>query len=91
VRLYADGGGGPAGGGYHLYRQRRKIKFNPLAARDPDRALPLEERATGGLGIYMVKKSMDGLSYEYRDGQNILRLRKNLGLRREKACACFAS
>ncbi len=32
----------------------------------------------GGLGIYMVKKSMDDVSYEYRDGQNILKIRKNM-------------
>ena len=32
----------------------------------------------GGLGIYMVKKTMDGVSYEYKDGQNILRITKNI-------------
>lgn len=37
---------------------------------------PLGERKIGGLGIYMVKKSMDEITYEYRDGQNILRIKK---------------
>ncbi len=41
--------------------------------------LSLEEREIGGLGIYMVKKSMDEITYEYREGQNILRIRKEIG------------
>ena len=45
---------------------------------DPDISLSAEEREIGGLGIYMVKKSMDEISYEYRDGQNILRIKKNI-------------
>jgi len=53
------------------------VKFDPLAREDPDLTLSAEERGIGGLGIYMVKKSMDELSYEYRDGQNILRIKKN--------------
>lgn len=54
------------------------VKFNPLAKTDPDVTLPAGEREIGGLGIYMVKKSMDDVSYEYRDGQNILKIRKNI-------------
>ena len=52
--------------------------YNPLAKPDPDVTLPLEEREVGGLGIYMVKKSMDNITYEYKDGQNILTIEKNL-------------
>lgn len=52
--------------------------YNPLAREDPDITLSAEERQIGGLGVYMVKKSMDDVSYEYRDGQNILRIKKNL-------------
>lgn len=37
-----------------------------------------EEREIGGLGIYMVKKTMDDISYEYKNGQNILRIKKNI-------------
>ena len=52
------------------------VPFDPLAKPDPDTTLPASERSVGGLGIYMVKKSMDEVSYEYRDGQNVLRIRK---------------
>lgn len=54
------------------------IPYDPLAKDDPDVTLSAEERGIGGLGIYMVKKSMDDLSYEYRDGQNILKIKKNI-------------
>lgn len=54
------------------------IPYNPLAKEDPDITLSAEERQIGGLGIYMVKKSMDDMSYEYKDGQNILRIKKQL-------------
>ncbi len=54
------------------------IPYNPLENKDPDITLSLEEREIGGLGIYMVKKMMDELSYKYADGQNILRMKKNL-------------
>ena len=54
------------------------VPYDPLAKTDPDTSLPLEERQIGGLGIYMVKKSMDALSYEYKDGKNILSIRKNI-------------
>ncbi len=54
------------------------IPYDPLAKADPDTTLSAEERQIGGLGIYMVKKSMDDISYEYKDGQNILSIKKNL-------------
>ena len=55
----------------------RGIPFNPLDQKDPDTSLPAHERRIGGLGIYMAKKSMDHMHYEYKDGQNILTFRKN--------------
>ena len=54
------------------------IPFDPTARTDPDITLSLEEREIGGLGIYMAKKNMDGMTYEYRDGRNVLRMWKNL-------------
>ena len=54
------------------------VPYDPLAKDDPDITLSAEERQIGGLGIYMVKKSMDDISYEYKDGQNILRIKKNM-------------
>ena len=52
--------------------------FNPLGLADPDVTLSAWERKIGGLGIYMVKKSMDDIRYEYREGKNILTIRKTL-------------
>ena len=52
-------------------------KFNPLDREDPNINASSEEREIGGLGIYMVKKIMDDVSYEYKDGYNILTLVKN--------------
>ena len=52
--------------------------YNPLAAEDPDTTLSAEDRKIGGLGIFMVKKSMDELSYEYRDGKNMLSILKKI-------------
>ena len=52
--------------------------YDPLAKEDPDTKLSAEERQIGGLGIYMVKKTMDDVSYEYKDGRNILKIKKNL-------------
>ncbi|MDE7019226.1 MAG: ATP-binding protein [Lachnospiraceae bacterium] len=54
------------------------VPYDPLAKEDPDTNLSAEERQIGGLGIYMVKKSMDEIAYEYKDGQNILTIKKSL-------------
>jgi len=54
------------------------MPFDPTAKADPDTTLSAEERGVGGLGIFLVKKSMDEISYEYKDGQNILKIKKNL-------------
>ena len=54
------------------------IPFDPLAKADPDVTLSAEERKIGGLGIYMVKKSMDAMEYSRKDGQNILTITKKL-------------
>ena len=54
------------------------VPYDPLAKEDPDTTLSAEERKIGGLGIYMVKKSMDDITYEYRDGHNILKIKKHI-------------
>ena len=56
----------------------RGVPFNPLKKADPDTSLSAEERKIGGLGIFMVKKTMDAVDYEYRDGKNILRIKKSM-------------
>ena len=54
------------------------IPFDPLKQIDPDTSLGVEEREIGGLGIFLVKKTMDDISYQYRDGCNILCLKKTI-------------
>lgn len=50
--------------------------YNPLENEEPDTTLDLEERDIGGLGIFLVKKNVDEISYEHSDGKNILRMKK---------------
>ena len=54
------------------------IPYDPLKQEDPNTHLPAEEREIGGLGIFMVKKTMDDITYEYKDRQNILTIKKNI-------------
>ena len=54
------------------------MPYDPLAKPDPDVTLSAEERQIGGLGIYMVKKSMNDVRYEYTDGKNMLTIVKKL-------------
>ena len=56
----------------------RGVPYDPLKKADPDVTLSAEERGIGGLGIFMVKKTMDDISYVYKDEQNILTIRKSL-------------
>ena len=56
----------------------RGVPYNPLENKDPDVTLDIEERKIGGLGIFLVKKMMDEISYEYAAGQNILKLKKEI-------------
>ena len=54
------------------------VPFNPLEHDDPDIDAPADDRKIGGLGIFMVKKTMNMVEYEYSQGQNILKIKKNL-------------
>jgi anti-sigma regulatory factor (Ser/Thr protein kinase) len=54
------------------------VPFNPLEKEVPDFTIPWEERQIGGLGIFMVIKCMDDVTYEYTDGENILSVMKKL-------------
>ena len=53
------------------------IPYDPLQNKDPDITLSADERPIGGLGIFMVKKSMDNMTYEYKDNKNRLTITKN--------------
>lgn len=56
----------------------RGRSFNPLDEDDPDVTLEARLREKGGLGIFMVKKIMDEIFYDHRDGMNILTIREHL-------------
>ena len=55
------------------------VPYDPLAKQDPDISLSADDRQIGGLGIFMVKKTMDDMRYEYKDNQNVLTIRKVIG------------
>ncbi len=54
------------------------IPYNPLEKPDPDVDLPIEKRDIGGLGIFIVKNTMDKMFYERKNNQNILTMIKNV-------------
>ena len=56
----------------------RGMPFDPLKKADPDVTLSVEEREVGGLGIYLVKKTMDDMKYRYENGMNVLTLYKHI-------------
>jgi len=56
----------------------RGKEYNPLSREAPDTSLPLEDREIGGLGILLVKKNIDTIDYEYREGKNILTIKKKV-------------
>ena len=51
--------------------------YDPTRQADPDTTLGAEEREIGGLGIFMVKKTMDRIAYTYADGMNVLTVEKS--------------
>ena len=53
--------------------------FNPLEKEMPDTTrLKAKERPIGGLGLFMVKRFMDSIAYDYQDGQNVLTMQKKI-------------
>ncbi len=58
-----------------VFRDQGK-PYDPLQKEDPDIARKLEDREVGGLGIFLVKKTMDDMRYAYEDGRNVLTLIK---------------
>lgn len=53
--------------------------FDPLSRPDPDTSLPLDEKPVGGLGVFLLRRLMDGVDYRHEDGLNVLRMTKRLG------------
>ena len=66
------------GGTAEIEFRDRGIPFNPLEREDPDVTLSAEQRGIGGLGIFMVKKTMDSVRYRHENGENVLTIRKAL-------------
>ena len=56
----------------------RGIPFNPLEVKEPDTTSPGDQRPIGGLGIFLVRKTMDAVEYRHEDGFNILTIRKKI-------------
>ena len=56
----------------------RGLPYNPLEKADPDVSLSAEDRPIGGLGVYLVKKTMDRMAYAYQHGQNVLTIHKTI-------------
>jgi len=54
--------------------------FDPTKADDADVNADLSERPVGGLGIFLVRQNMDDISYQRKDGKNILTLTKLLNI-----------
>jgi len=54
------------------------VPFDPLAKEDPDTTPEGTIEREGGLGIFLVKEMMDGVSYTYEGGRNTLTIQKNL-------------
>jgi anti-sigma regulatory factor (Ser/Thr protein kinase) len=54
------------------------MPFDPTLKEEVDTTLSAEERPIGGLGIHLVRKLMDDISYQYVDNKNVLTLKKKL-------------
>lgn len=54
------------------------IPFDPHAAPAPDLDAPIEERKPGGLGVHLVKATMDDVRYRREDGRNVLIMRTSV-------------
>ena len=55
------------------------MPFDPLKRDDPDVTLSASERSIGGLGIFVVKRTMDSIDYKYEDNKNVLSIHKKFG------------
>ena len=54
------------------------VPFDPLKKEDADTSPEALKAREGGLGILMVKKMMDDVTYQYEDGKNVLTIQKTL-------------
>jgi serine/threonine-protein kinase RsbW len=66
------------GGEFYLILKDEGKPFDPTRTPPPDLTSELEKRKIGGLGIYFARRVMNSMSYEYRDGMNIITMRKQI-------------
>lgn len=66
------------GGTLRVLMEDSGVPFNPLLTKEPDVSAGIEDREVGGLGIYLVKKMMDGVEYERQGNRNVLKMFKKL-------------
>ena len=77
VTIRRRGGEGPEG--LTLTFIDGGVPYDPLRRADPDLTLSAEDRPIGGLGVFLVKKIVDEAHYEYKEGKNILTVRRMIG------------
>jgi serine/threonine-protein kinase RsbW len=65
-------------GEFHVIVEDEGRPFDPSRMPPPDLTSELEKRNIGGLGIYFVRRVMTRMSYEYRDGRNVVTMVKKL-------------
>ena len=51
-------------------------RFDPLSIPEPNIESSIDQRSIGGLGVFLIRQVMDGVSYRYENGKNILVLTK---------------
>ena len=62
------------GGAVTVELQDAGVAFDPLALDAPDTTLPIEQRQIGGLGVHLIRKLMDEVSYRREGGRNVLKM-----------------
>ncbi len=55
--------------------------FDPLQVPEPDLSAPAEQHAGGGVGIWLVRKTMDAVAYRRENGRNVVTLAKHAARR----------
>ena len=65
-------------GAFEIVICDRGKPFNPDDVPEPDLVSPLEERKTGGLGLYLMRKLMDRVEFRFENGENVLTMAKRL-------------
>ncbi|MBP6940838.1 MAG: ATP-binding protein [Syntrophorhabdaceae bacterium] len=54
------------------------MPFDPFSVSEPDTTLDVAERQIGGIGVFLIKKLMDEVTYQRDNNKNILKLAVNL-------------